>query len=133
MTSRCRIELFGELRFLQQERVLTRFRTQKAAALLAYLALNLHRLHSREELLELFWPEMVWEAARGNLRTTLNSLRNVLEPPGVASGSVLVADRQSVRLNPDVVVTDAAEFDRCVNMAARQENLTEQIALWEQA
>jgi hypothetical protein len=38
---RCRIELFGGLRLLQGDRVITRFRTHKAATLLAYLALHL--------------------------------------------------------------------------------------------
>jgi DNA-binding SARP family transcriptional activator len=133
MTQRCRIELFGGLRLVQQDRALTRFRTQKAAALLAYLALNLQQTHAREQLLELFWPEMPPDTARGNLRTTLNSLRNQLEPPGVAAGSVLIADRQAVRLNPSAVSTDVAEFDRMSALAARTEDLEERITHLEQA
>jgi DNA-binding SARP family transcriptional activator len=39
-------------------------------------------------------------AGRDNLSTTLSSLRRQLEPAGVPAGSVLVADRQDVGLNP---------------------------------
>lgn len=53
MDSRCRIELFGGLRVCQGDRVITRFRTQKTAALLAYLAYHGDRRHSREVLIDL--------------------------------------------------------------------------------
>src|SRR5947209_20527988 len=79
--ARCRIELFGQLRVLQGERIVTRFRTHKAAALLSYLALHRDQPHPRERLLDLFWPEMDLENGRVNLSTTLTSLRRELEPP----------------------------------------------------
>ena len=43
-----RIELFGGLRALGGERVVTRFRTHKTSALLAFLALFPDRPHPRE-------------------------------------------------------------------------------------
>jgi DNA-binding SARP family transcriptional activator len=43
MNARCRIELFGQMRLVQQDRTITRFRTHKAAHLLAYLALHLEQ------------------------------------------------------------------------------------------
>src|SRR5437016_1814378 len=46
--ARCRIELLGELRVRQSDRTLTRFRTQKAALLLSYLALHLGQSPTRE-------------------------------------------------------------------------------------
>jgi DNA-binding SARP family transcriptional activator len=54
MPERLCIELFGALKVRCGEREITRFRTQKAAALLAYLALFQERTHSREQLAELF-------------------------------------------------------------------------------
>jgi two-component SAPR family response regulator len=48
--ARCRIELFGGMRLVQQDRTITRFRTHKAAHLLAYLALHRDQSHARERL-----------------------------------------------------------------------------------
>jgi predicted ATPase/DNA-binding SARP family transcriptional activator len=118
---RCRIELFGELRVTQGDQVHTRFRTHKSAALLAYLALYLHQTHSRERLLEVFWPDMTVEAGRDNLSTTLSQLRRQLEPTGVPAKSILIADHQQVRLNAEAVSTDVAEFDQTIRMARRDD------------
>ena len=51
------IELLGWLRVVQADRVITRFRTRKAEARLAYLAYHPHRAHPREQLIELLQPE----------------------------------------------------------------------------
>jgi two-component SAPR family response regulator len=72
---------------------ITRFRTQKTAALLAFLAYHLHRNHGREALIERSWPEAEAESGRHSLSLALSSLRNQLEPPGVPAGTVIVVDR----------------------------------------
>jgi len=51
-------------------------------------------------------------SARHNLSNALTVLRQALEPPGVAPGSVLEADRQGVRLCPRSFTCDAADFER---------------------
>src|SRR5439155_22248785 len=101
-----RIELFGGLRLVHPDRTVQRFRSQKTAALLAYLALHLSRRHPREELVDQFWPGEDFEAARHNLRQSLTSLRRQLEPPGIEAGAVLLAERASVALNPSAATTD---------------------------
>lgn len=106
--------MLGRLRAETDGHLVTRFSTQKTAALLARLALWPHRSHSREELAELLWPDAEFDAARARLRQALASLRRQLEPPGVAAGSVLIADRTHVRLNPDAVATDVAEFEEAL-------------------
>ena len=101
------------------QQAVTRFRSQKYGALLAYLAL-FPRFHPREELADLFWPDADPEAGRTNLRTALSSLRRQLEPPGVAAGSVLVTrGHQDVGLEPTAVSTDVAVFERAIRDAAR--------------
>jgi tetratricopeptide (TPR) repeat protein len=119
MSATWRIELLGELRAVQDGRVVTRFRSQKTALLLAYLAYHLHRPHRRAQLCELLWPEGDPQTALANLRNTLRWLRQALEPPGVPAGTLVMADRATIRLNPDAVTTDVAEFDAALQAAAR--------------
>jgi len=104
------------------EEEVTRFRTQKTAVLLAYLACFPHRNHAREELIEMLWPDVEMEAARGSLRTALASLRRQIEPPDAPENSVVVADRQIVRLNPETVTTDVSLFETALLRARRSED-----------
>src|SRR5260370_38564225 len=110
MDAAWQIELFGWLRAVQPDRIVTRFQTQKTASLLAYLAFFRERSHPRQELIELLWPESPVEAGRNRLRVALSSLRHQLEPPGIPPGSVILGDRLSVQLNPAACGTDVADF-----------------------
>ena len=113
----CRVEMLGGLRVVQAGRVITRFRTYKTGALLAYLA-YFSRPHPREALIEMLWPDCEPDAGRNSLSKALSSLRNQVEPPGVApAGSVIVADRAFVGLNPDALSTDVADFEAAVRRA----------------
>ncbi|MGI4790123.1 MAG: AfsR/SARP family transcriptional regulator [Janthinobacterium lividum] len=116
MDLHCEINLLGALHLTQAGETQTRFGTQKAAALLAFLALRLGP-HSREQIIDLFWPEMDLPAGRSNLSTTLSSLRRQLEPAGVGRGSVLIATHLQVGLNPAAVTTDVVEFERLLKHA----------------
>jgi len=125
MDARCRVKLLGGLRVEQGERTIMRFRTQKTAALLAYLAYHLDRAHPREVLAELLWPWASPTAGRESLRTAIASLRRQIEPPGLPKGSVLKSDRFSVQLNPQAVATDVAEFQAALQAAETAGNETE--------
>jgi DNA-binding SARP family transcriptional activator len=118
METTWRIEMFGGLCARRGEQVITRFRTQKTGALLAYLAYHLGRMQPREVLMEVLWPDDGLEAARHKLSVALSALRGQLEPPGVAPDSVLVADRVAAGLNAAAVRTDAAEFEAALKAAA---------------
>lgn len=110
-----RFELLGGFSIRQGERHITRFSTQKTGALLAFLAYYSHQTHTRDILITQLWPDVSGEAGRARLSTALSSLRRQLEPPGIASGAVICADRFTVRLNPVSITTDFAEFERsCV-------------------
>ena len=119
MDTRWRIQLLGGLRAARGDREITRFRTQKTGALLAYLAYHLDREHPREILIELFWPEAEINRGRQSLSQELYDLRRQLEPPGTPAGVVLLKDRAMVRLNPAAVTTDVAEFEAALGAAAR--------------
>ena len=113
------IQLLGDLRACREGREIQRFRTRKSAALLARLAFAPHRSHPREELVEMLWPDSDFDAGRSSLRQALATLRRQLEPPGTLPGSVLTADRTCVRLNPQAVSTDVADFEAALRRADR--------------
>src|SRR5262249_55286150 len=121
----------------QGERVVTRLRSQKTGALLAYLAYHGHRSHPREALIELHWPECDPEVGRQRLRTALTSLRHQLEPPGVPPGAMILADSAAIQLNPSACVTDVAQFEARLQAATaagsgaeRVQRLTDAVALY---
>jgi predicted ATPase/DNA-binding SARP family transcriptional activator/Tfp pilus assembly protein PilF len=114
---RIRLEFLGRLSLWQGSRELRRFRTHKTALLLAYLAFYKQRIHPREYLVELFWPDSAPEAARSNLSVALTALRGQLEGPDVPRGSIVVADRSQVHLNPAAFTTDVEEFNDLANRA----------------
>lgn len=113
------IRLLGTLEAKQGDLVLSRFATSRVAALLARLALFPSRTHSREELAGLLWPEADEHAGRLNLRVALASLRRQMEPPASHAGSIFVAEKHSLRLYPDSLVSDASQFESLLRDAAR--------------
>jgi DNA-binding SARP family transcriptional activator len=127
MVTRSKVELLGGLRIQQADRIITRFRTQKTGALLAYLAYYRERTHPREQLIEMLWPESEVNSGRNGLSVALSSLRHQLEPPGVPHGAIIRADRFSVQLNPEAVTTDVAEFEAALRKAAQAGSRSEQI------
>lgn len=121
LTEPWRITMFGGLQAAQSDRAIHRFQTAKTAELLAYLACFHHRAHTRDELTEILWPESDPLDTRNRLRVALSSLRRQLEPPGAASGSVLEADRATIRLKPTAFQTDVQDFEAALKAAARTE------------
>ena len=125
-----RVEMLGRFRVLQDSREITRFRTQKTAALLAYLALYRSRSHPREVLIERFWPDSTLEAARSNLSVALNALRRQLEPPGVPAGAVVIANHAQVRLNPMAFTTDVDDFEQALGTAQLETDAERRVNSW---
>jgi DNA-binding SARP family transcriptional activator len=131
------IQLLGGLCAAAEDRTVTHFRTQKTALLLAYLAYFGQRSHSREELIEMLWPGCKPEAGRSGLSRELCWLRAQLEP-GAAwtrrpAGTLLVADRFSVRLNPAGFTTDSACFEAALLAAGRADLPADQARFLTQA
>ena len=105
------VNLIGGLSLCQGNAETTRFRTHKTGALLAYLSYFRDRSHAREVLIDLLWPDLEMEAGRNSLSVALSSLRGQLEGPATPSGAAIIADRASVRANPNAVTTDVARFN----------------------
>jgi predicted ATPase/DNA-binding SARP family transcriptional activator/Tfp pilus assembly protein PilF len=132
-----RIELFGGLTARRDEQVIDRFPTQKVGALLAMLAFYPRQRHTREELIDMLWPDADLSAARNRLSQALVWLRPQLEPEGVVRGSVLLADRVHIGLAPTAFTTDVADFDllvkngqRDLTPSDRRDLLTQAVALY---
>ena len=112
------IQLLGGLRATRGNAVLAQFPGRPVAMLLALLALNPQRRHSREEVIEMLWPGVELDVGRNRLRQVLSTLRRLLEPPDVPPESVLIADRQTIGLNADAVSCDASEFEQLLRRGA---------------
>lgn len=125
--------MLGGLSVVQGDRRITRFQTQKTGALLAYLALNPNKNHSRESLAEMLWPEGDPTAIRNRLNQAISSLRRQLHPPELGPGTVLVTDHHSVGINSVVVSTDFEDFERDLKLADRSETREDKIRYLEAA
>jgi predicted ATPase len=112
------VQLLGGVRATRGAAVIAQFPSRPIALLLAVLALQPQRRHSREELVELLWPGVELDIGRNRLRQALATLRRLLEPPDLPPDSVLVADRQTIGLNAEAVSCDACEFEQLLRKGA---------------
>ena len=85
--------------------------TQKARAILAYVAMHRGVDVSRERLLELFWPDTEPDRGRDNLRTALWSIRRCLRSAGLDPDGFVSANKSVVRWSAETRV-DALDFER---------------------
>jgi DNA-binding SARP family transcriptional activator len=74
------------------------FATDRARALLAYLAVEVGHAHRREALAALFWPEAPERLARQNLSQTLTRLRQAIDDFH-ADPAFLQITRPTIQLN----------------------------------
>jgi len=97
------IALFGGFEAILDGQSITAFGTDKARALLAYLAIESGRPHRRDQLATLFWPESPAKKAAHNLSQTLLRLRRALHeetaPAHAAQQPFLLPSGQDVQFN----------------------------------
>ena len=117
-----RITLLGGLTVEANGLIVDRFEHRKAASLLAYLAYHPHRKHSREELMEMLWPEEDPEVTRVRFRQALLNLRRALDGAGAPSEEILHADRTFVWLDGTTTSTDIAEFEYALSRALEMDS-----------
>lgn len=82
--------------------------TKKAQALLAYLAVERARLHTRDHLATLLWSDRNDDRARHNLRQALSKIRGFSDCVVKASGDCLAID-------PEGCAVDVIEFEELAN------------------
>ncbi len=94
-----RLNLLGMPQIMVGERQMSGFATNKAQALLFYLAVTAQTnathpvFHSRDAVATLLWGEMTDKKAKQNLRTVLSDLRRLV-------GDHLLIDRQTIAFDP---------------------------------
>lgn len=94
------------------------WQSRKPRDLLKILVGRRGRPVSREALCEMLWPDQADTGPR--LSVVLSTVRSVLDPDKrQPSDHYVVADRQSVRLNPETVVVDAVTFTEAATEALR--------------
>jgi predicted ATPase/DNA-binding SARP family transcriptional activator len=109
--ARLAISLLGPFQVMLNGESVHHFKTNKARALLTFLAAQCDRAHARETLAEMFWPNRPHGKALANLRHTLAGLRKTIDDAN-ASPAFLLTTRQSIRLNPEAAITvDLAQLN----------------------
>jgi DNA-binding SARP family transcriptional activator len=117
------VYLCGGLRVVVRGRVVEdhAWRRKTARQLFKCLLSRPNRRMTRDEVVDLLWPDSDSEAASSNLRSTIHAMRRVLEPAEQVSGiGIVFGDRDSVWLRPDVELwVDADEFEVTVDQTRR--------------
>ena len=93
------ISLLGTFQVSLGSACISDFESNKVRALLAYLAVESDRPHTRDALAALLWPESAQDAALSSLRNALATLRRAIGDRE-ASPSFLLINRETVQFNP---------------------------------
>lgn len=135
-----RIHLFGTFEAERDGELIgdQEWKTRQVRTLLKYLLLQRHRPVSQDELVEILWPGRDPTSGAANLKTTVKTLRQVLEPllEGARS-TFIVRSGQSLRfVDAGRCWLDVDEYDRLSDQARDHEaasRVPDAIALLDQA
>ena len=94
------IRLLGGFDVRRDEAALSGFESQKARALLAYLACQPEQPQDRAHLAALLWPGEEATTARQNLRQAAYNLRRSFGAPAKNKPEYLLSSHQILQLNP---------------------------------
>jgi DNA-binding SARP family transcriptional activator/TolB-like protein len=106
--ARLSVSLVGRLA-IKFKGQLIELRTQKAGAVLSYLALTEAKHESRERLVGLLWSRSDEEKARASLRQAVRELRTAFEDAGYRG---FAAGRLAIQLDPEQVEVDVESIIR---------------------
>src|SRR6185369_1080232 len=118
MTGRLRLNLLGGFVALGPDGGQVKISTKKNQALLAYLAADPGKPHTRSMLAELLWSDRGPAQSRDSLRQSLVALRRDLDP--VAAAALRIAG-DSLALDAEAVTTDLADFLRLCRSEANED------------
>ena len=109
--ARLQLYLLGPFKVVLDGQPLTKLRSDKTSALLAYLAVEAGIPHRRGSLAALLWGDHPREAARASLRVSLSNLHQALA--STEADSLLEITRKHIQFNfeADLCWSDVAAFD----------------------
>jgi DNA-binding SARP family transcriptional activator/predicted ATPase len=125
MNGELQLSLLGPLRINVGDGQPFDLPARKEAALLAYLATEHRRAHSRESLVGLLWPDASLDKARLSLRVNLSNLKKHLQP--ATSGAILVSTPHEIQFLAAACELDLVEFDRCLRSGERHEHRRDEL------
>ncbi len=96
--ARLSLSLLGGFQVTLDGKPVTGFHSSKVQGLLAYLAVESGRLHRREMLAALLWPDVPDTSARANLRKVLSDLRRAIGDRETPNPALLVS-RETIQFN----------------------------------
>ena len=133
------LQFLGPFRAALDGAPIEAFDSNKVRALLAYLAMECNRPHSREVLGGMLWPEQIQRSAMDNLRYALADLRKALGDTD-SPHPFLIVSRDMIQFDPaSDFWLDAAEFGQLSTMKPESEpesyellvqNLEDAVALY---
>lgn len=100
------LSFLGQFQVSRDGQAINAFGSEKAQALLAYLATDT-RVHQRNVLTALLWPNYRDDSARTNLRQALHRLRHAIGEDnsdsgvGQANPPLILSTRETLQLNPE--------------------------------
>ena len=135
--SQIEIRLLGGFEVRRADKTVRGFESQKARALLAFLACHPDQAHSRSFLAGLLWPDETERAGRQNLRQAAYNVRKSVAPPKRGGAHLLLTSHQTIQLNPAADVwLDVQAFEQAARrglksgLQADPARLTEAAALY---
>lgn len=116
--------LFGTFTFFVNGIAVPHLPTDKIRGLVAYLALEPRRLHRREQLAGLFWPEVSHDTSLKNLRQSLYRLRQSVDSIAPASTERLLrTTQQTVEWVASEVSVDVQSFQTALVESERHAHI----------
>ncbi|NRB47083.1 MAG: winged helix-turn-helix domain-containing protein [Saprospiraceae bacterium] len=103
-------KFFGAFRLYFDQKLLPDTLSKKDKNLLAYFLFHHGQFLHRDQLMELFWPDVMPDAARNSLHVAISHLRSYLRPY-LGKIKVIKHQNEGYIFDPDhVVITDVKQF-----------------------
>ncbi|MBV7337995.1 hypothetical protein KFU94_59165 [Chloroflexi bacterium TSY] len=121
-TTQLTVSLFGGFQVTRAEEPVA-FATDRARALLAYLAVEINQPHRREALAGLLWPEDQEKSARHNLRQTLTRVRQAIGDYNADPGFLQIT-RPTLQISHTAPITvDLLDFQKLLAQVASHDHV----------
>jgi len=92
--------LLGKIHIERNGEAFNEFQSPQILGLLAFLLADRNHTHTREELIQLFWPDVSETSARNNLRVALFRLKSAFRDD-LGNQPLITGTTRAIGINPD--------------------------------